>query len=266
MHDSDERAGLCKAERLAIAGAVAPLLRRDADRLARRLVKVYRQEDGEVVRETTLLEATRGILRTKEIEFDVVPDPERCVICRKLGTYSSIQNSKTRGTRVYCKDHNGRQHKKARGRELCFVCGKPATAQSSRRARSRMQNAYCEAHLGTRASLKRPILPCVVCGKASTLRSSEAARRDGRGKAYCARHKGGPRALVEFEGRSQSISDWAAELGIRAQQVRWRLKNWPLERALKLDAQRSPEQRSEASRKGHCTRRSKTKADAQVPG
>lgn len=65
----------CKAERLAIAGAVAPVLRSQSEAAAKRLVKVYNQvadpEAKTVVRVVTLADVQEGVLRRAGIELDV---------------------------------------------------------------------------------------------------------------------------------------------------------------------------------------------------
>ena len=39
---------------------------------------------------------------------------------------------------------------------------------------------------------------------------------------------------VEFNGESLTIGDWARKLGHTKQAMRWRIENWPLERALTM--------------------------------
>ena len=38
--------------------------------------------------------------------------------------------------------------------------------------------------------------------------------------------------VLKYKGRSMCLMDWATHLGITQQALQWRLKNWPLERAL----------------------------------
>lgn len=74
-----------KVERLALAAAVAPVLRRQTESAKARRVKVYSQETGEVVTEATLAEVQAGILATARIELDTaegVKDTHReCALC-----------------------------------------------------------------------------------------------------------------------------------------------------------------------------------------
>ena len=63
-------APLTKAERLAIGGAVAPIVRRAAD--APRRVTVV-GKDGKPVGETTSVEVAKAVLARSEIEFSVQP-------------------------------------------------------------------------------------------------------------------------------------------------------------------------------------------------
>lgn len=74
-----------KVERLALAAAVAPVLRRQTESTKSRRVKVYSQETGEVVTEATLAEVQAGILATARIELDTAEGVEEthreCALC-----------------------------------------------------------------------------------------------------------------------------------------------------------------------------------------
>ena len=76
-----------KVERLSVAAAVAPVLRRQTEAVKKRRVKVYVQETGEVVGEITLAEAQAGILATARIEFDTAEGVKgthrECAVCGK---------------------------------------------------------------------------------------------------------------------------------------------------------------------------------------
>lgn len=79
-----------KAERLALAGAVAPFLRDQSERAAsRRVTRV--DKDGNVVGYTTLAEVQQGLLRRHEIEIDVAPDERpREFFCQRCGLPSPM--------------------------------------------------------------------------------------------------------------------------------------------------------------------------------
>jgi hypothetical protein len=74
-----------KAERLAVASAVAPLLRSQGERaLARRVARV--DKDGKVVGYTTLAEVQKSLLRRREIELETVKGVRpKAVICENCG-------------------------------------------------------------------------------------------------------------------------------------------------------------------------------------
>ena len=75
-----------KAERLAVAGAIAPVVRQNAEKLARRRVRLWNQQTGEDGAFVSGLEAQKGIQATAEIEFDVQPQVRpKEVICTKCG-------------------------------------------------------------------------------------------------------------------------------------------------------------------------------------
>lgn len=79
---------MTKANRLALAGVVAPVLRSQDARTARRRVKVYDRATGEVVREISLVEAQKGLLATAKIELEVQPDERpthvSCELCGRV--------------------------------------------------------------------------------------------------------------------------------------------------------------------------------------
>lgn len=78
----------CKAERLAVAAAVAPVLRSQSERSARRVVKVYDQKTGDVVRHATLADVQRSLLETAKIELSVTegarPTHVACEFCGRI--------------------------------------------------------------------------------------------------------------------------------------------------------------------------------------
>jgi hypothetical protein len=79
-----------KAERLAVAGAVAPHLRSQAEQAAkRRVAKV--DKDGNVVGYTTLAEVQKALLLTHKIEFDVVEGTRPIeIFCEKCGRPTKV--------------------------------------------------------------------------------------------------------------------------------------------------------------------------------
>lgn len=83
--DGGER--MNKAQRLALAAEVAPSLRAQSERASRRVVKVYDQATGAVVRHATLADVQRGILETAKIELECgegkKPTHVPCELCGK---------------------------------------------------------------------------------------------------------------------------------------------------------------------------------------
>lgn len=86
MEASDKSQISNKAERLAVAAAVAPVLR-SSDAKKRR-VTLYNQETGSITGYTTLDKAQEGILATAKIELavqdDVRPKKNFCALCGKV--------------------------------------------------------------------------------------------------------------------------------------------------------------------------------------
>lgn len=176
---------LSKAERLVIAGAIAPTLR---EGLPKRRVKVV-AKDGSILREIDATELVQRVLEHAKIELDVEPDPSRCATCNAPAEVRSARDARKRGTKAYCNSHK----KTRREKPLlpCSVCGittaKRATVRYAKRP------VFCEEHKGgTRR--KRSRLPCSVCGNPATSNSTGWAVRNG-GKAFCEDHKKGSRPV-----------------------------------------------------------------------
>ena len=71
-----------------------------------------------------------------------------------------------------------------------------------------------------------------------TFRRCKACHRERNRKSKTRRSKGlraerdGSSRMITFQGESMCMEDWARRLGITAMGLRWRLDNWPIERAL----------------------------------
>lgn len=144
-----------RLEGLAIAGYMAPRMR-GADE-AKRKRKVYRVKDGKVVGEATLEEVQKGLLKARELEFDVADGVRpREVSCKDCGKPAKVPATGPVPTR--CKQCRI---------GYCAACGGRVAHRTSR---------VC-APCARKASYKGPAL-CPRCGKA---RKS----KDGRGKRLC---------------------------------------------------------------------------------
>ncbi len=92
-----------KAERLAVAGYVAPRMRGDSERTAsRRVARV--DKDGKVVGYTTLAEVQKALLRARAIEIEVVdgtrPDE---AICERCGLPAKVRaRARVEGGTIRC--------------------------------------------------------------------------------------------------------------------------------------------------------------------
>lgn len=112
-----------KAERLAIAAAVAPELRRQhAEGRRLRPVKLV-DEDGNVVRVATLAEVQDGIMKRAGVEFEVAEGarPKR-VACRACRSFFDASQRKTGSVPVVCSECR-----------LCVDCGAPLSDRGRRR-------------------------------------------------------------------------------------------------------------------------------------
>lgn len=150
----------CKAERLAVAGAIAPVLRDQASRVAnRRVARV--DEHGNVVGYTTLLEVQKQLVARHALEIEVQPDEKprevMCVRCGlpvpvpKVGRTPRFCRLCTSAKCARCGDKLKKgstspwKNARIKGERLCFACIK---------ARSIEQCAKC-VDCGSAFSSKR---------------------------------------------------------------------------------------------------------------
>lgn len=123
-----------KAERLAVACAVAPTLRSQSDKTkSRRVARV--DADGKVVGYTTLGEVQKALLRTREIELEVVDGVRpKEVICRACGKTVKVrpQGPPPRVCYGGC-------------RGACVECGCLVSAATALRAAVERREPYCKA-------------------------------------------------------------------------------------------------------------------------
>lgn len=81
----------CKAQRLQVAGALAPRLRGASERTASRRVSRV-DKNGKVVGYITLAEVQKALLRAREIEFEVVDGARPLeVFCERCGLPIKVQ-------------------------------------------------------------------------------------------------------------------------------------------------------------------------------
>lgn len=202
-----------KAERLEVAGAIAPSLRESAtqDRV-RRVARV--DAEGNVVGYVSLHEVKKALLKKKEIEIDVVGVRQREVMCKECGLPFPV--TKKHGTPTRCpkcwfctcafcgktyqrktgdtkrKDYKAclscrKQHKV---NNVCKDCGKqlvwngprlspercaPCANRSRRLPRPKCH--VCGKELASLNSRQDPPI-CLVCHRKSGRKKSEK-RRDG---------------------------------------------------------------------------------------
>lgn len=162
-HDDDEK--LNKAERLAIAGKVAPTLRAASERTRTRRVTIV-DKDGKVTGYTTLAEVQKKQLERAKIEVEMAGGKRpAAIVCRECGTMAMVAKRGYRRSQCRaCSLRNchdcGVKIKKGRGSRRCAPCDRLRATK----------NAY-------------PTLSCVVCGKQlsrSASSPSHKARAEGR--------------------------------------------------------------------------------------
>ncbi len=188
----EARAPRNKAERLAVAGAIAPSLREGSERARRRRVAVV-NADGEIVRYTTLAEVQRALLERQQIEIEtgegVRPKEIMCGRCgrtEKVSARGGVPLVCSRCRNVKCSDcklplnptalwrGNVRCTEcHARARTIppatCVDCRKDLSASGRRRAAKRC--VRCNARHRT-----KPRPSCCFCG-VSLRRSNRAVHQ-----------------------------------------------------------------------------------------
>lgn len=137
---------MCKAERLAVAAAVAPSLRAAPEEVRTRRVAIV-DKDGNVVGYRALVDVQKEILKARAIELEVQPDTRPktvvCVGCGKVVRTKPI----------------GRLPERCQAcvRGKCTKCGKVLAVGRTR------PSSKCRGCAGI---AKRKPSVCAVCGKA----------------------------------------------------------------------------------------------------
>ena len=149
---------LTKAERLAIGGAVAPAVRRQA--AAPRKVTVV-DKDGRPVRETTSVEVAKAVLARSEIEFSVQegkrPEWVTCKTCGspvKVRTSGTVPTQCRQGTHVCGCGAPIRSPGCGFGRK-CVACSRVAAAERLRNVDPALISARMKAFVATRSPEER---------------------------------------------------------------------------------------------------------------
>jgi hypothetical protein len=154
---------LTKAERLAIAGVVAPSVRASAEVSARRRVHVV-DVHGNVVRQITGLEAQKAVLRHAGIEFDV--------LVGKSGVTLAICET-PECARLFQIRARGRQKRPTR----CPLCRSGVCSSCKKVSASRpFKSGMCKACFDE--SRRRP-----ACYRGHS--RSDFYKKDKRGRWYC---------------------------------------------------------------------------------
>lgn len=225
MSDAVEDLPATKAERLAIAGAVAPTLRQRAG--AGRKITVV-DKDGKPVRVTDDVEIAKGLLARADIEFSVVPgERPKWVRCSNCG--KPIKVSVRGRIRRVCKFKKGQSACLARA---CADCGVPIDRRSKGRC-VRCNRLHILAQ--NRSDKGRKVLASLT----------PEQRQRGRERGATARRK--PAA-------ARACVDCSAPVGRRCKTGRCGRCNSAAFNATGRAAI-TPEQRSERTRRANATRR-----------
>lgn len=184
-----------KAERLAVAGIVAPRLRSQSERAAKRRVALV-DKDGNVVRYTSLAEVQQAVLLQKKIELEVVEGRRQtAIVCEECGAVEKINTKARRQKRCrkcsflrcekcdvelpqcysapsFVKKRKGRpplcKTCYAAGRErlpppTCAVCGKELHRGRRARGQTTLRCRECVDRARREATEQKAL--CVACGK-----------------------------------------------------------------------------------------------------
>jgi hypothetical protein len=153
-----------KAERLAIAGAVAPSVRAGAASARERRVGRL-DSDGNVVGYTTLAEVQRALLERDRIEFDVDAERPARLVCPECG-----------GLMVAKRKGKERRRCDACTHPRCLTCGKRARSIKNQGTRETYVCWSCTAK-SLRASAKAPTYAtCSDCGAQKARSSGQRCR------------------------------------------------------------------------------------------
>lgn len=185
--DDQSAAKWSKAQRLAVAGALAPHLRDQDGRASRRVARV--DPDGNVVGYTTLAEVQKALLRQREIELEVQdgvrPKEIICETCGrvdKVGKKGAVPKCCARCRAMHCAD--------------CSTALPPSAGTPWAHRRRRGKPARCK-ECAARAVAAAPAASCADCAAPLgeyAMRPSAVAQRKGEPKKDVVRQE------VEAEG------------------------------------------------------------------
>lgn len=193
---SDDGEKMNKAERLAVAGAVAPYVREAAERTSQRRVALYNQHSPgqETTRYASLLDVQKGVLERAKIEIEVQPDVKRPkrTICTKCGKLAKPAYKVGRVPKLCdacrgdsCQDCGVRLHVHRGGRcpdcaakaktlcsTLCSTCGKSTVSPRgicsdchNKPKLKRQTCVYCKLCSTSVATNAQGVPTCVKCTK-----------------------------------------------------------------------------------------------------
>lgn len=166
-----------KAERLAVAGAIAPSLRAQSDKLARRRISVE-DKNGNVTGYISGAEFQKRLLERAKIELDVTGGKRpKNVFCGECGAVIPVAK----------RGYPARVCKKCRS---CSDCGvELSAAVSSPSSRQNRKGPLCCIPCNTKRRTSLPVLTCEQCG--ATLSKALACKRasgESVGPPMCPRH------------------------------------------------------------------------------
>lgn len=159
MTQSDNEEHMCKAERLIVAGVVAPSLRAAPESVRKRLVAVV-DKDGTVVGYRALEDVQKDILRARAIELETQEGVRpKAVLCQKCGKSFRVKAKGAIGR--FCAEHT----------EVTCACGKKLGMNAARAGISRCgrcvrlkPRASCACGIAlSRTSTSQGITRCVKC-------------------------------------------------------------------------------------------------------
>lgn len=183
-----------RAQRLVVAGAVAPVLRSQARTASRRKVGLT-DKDGNVVRYVSVADVQEALLRREEIELDVA-EPSRVSICSACGRrfllpdLPNVRRRKKCSRCAYsrCADCGKQSTSKPKGVYRCIPCRKKRTdarmaCVGCGKKVQKVGAKECRPCLDKRT--RPPDVLCQDCGKVLKSTSTRERARAGKASGYC---------------------------------------------------------------------------------
>lgn len=205
MREEDEDPRMNKATRLAIAGAVAPFLRGQGERAAKRTVYVT-NSDGDIVRVISGAELQDGILKRAGIELAVADGvTPKAVICQFCGKTVSVPKGRARVPSACLYEDGGCYRQKTCAEDGCGAQPRRKSFQPALVKKRHGEPWRCKAHAPSGWALL-PRQKRVEGGRRTQARRTKEVRSEIARRGSKKARESGSERIVNCQNCNQAIA------------------------------------------------------------